>query len=172
MKNKLCKICLLLCSVLISSCVSVSTQTSKPSSKAKYMISLDSSISNPFVQSAWLAYTAPIKEDMENYYAKNPESEYIIPFDIEVSARNGMVDFYLRVQKEYKINDQYIEDLIKIRSLNKLNEYIFFSYNPGNWVNEKKFNEAEYKNWMKNNFPEHIPVTLAHVKKIDQQLIH
>jgi len=78
-----------------------------------------------------------------------------------------LINFYLRVQKEYKINDQYIEDIIKIRSSNKLNEYIFFSFNPGSWVNEKNYNEVEFKNWMKNNMPEHIPVTLAHVKKID-----
>jgi len=104
---------------------------------------------------------------MKKFYAGSPEKEYIIPYNTEVSARNSMINFYLRVQKDYKINDQYLEDLIKIRTANKLNEYIFFSFNVGDWVNEKNFNEAEYKNWIKNNLPEHIPVTLAHVKKAD-----
>jgi len=165
MKFKLDKICLLLCSVLVFSCVS--TPKSTPASNVKFMITLDSSISNPFIRSAWLSYTAHIQADMKKYYGGNPENEYIIPYNVEVNARNSMIDFYLRVQKDNKINDQYIEDLIKIRSSNKLNEYIFFSFNPGNWINEKNFNEVEYKNWMKNNIPEHIPVTLAHVKKID-----
>jgi hypothetical protein len=104
---------------------------------------------------------------MDKFYAKNPEEEYIIPYNVELDARNGMIDLYLRVQKDYKINDQYIEDLIKIRSSDKLNEYVFFSFNPGNWINEKNFNEAEYKSWMKTNMPDHIPVTLAHVEKVD-----
>jgi len=161
MKIKIGRICLLLYSVLVFACVST------PTSKAKFIITLDSSISNPFIQGAWLSYTTHIQADMKKYYNGNPENEYIIPYDVEVNARNSMIDFYLRVQKEQKVNDQYIEDLIKIRSSNKLDEYIFFSFNPGNWIKEKDFNEVEYKNWMKNNMPEHIPVTLAHVKKID-----
>jgi hypothetical protein len=165
MKNMLGRIYLLLCSVLVFACVS--NPAPKSSSNVKFMITLDSSISSPFVKSAWLSYIADIQADMKKYYAENPENEYITPYNVEVNARNSMINFYLRVQKEYKINDQYIEDIIKIRSSNKLNEYIFFSFNPGNWINEKNLNEAEYKNWMKNNMPEHIPVTLAHVKKID-----
>jgi hypothetical protein len=77
-----------------------------------------------------------------------------------------MIDFYLRAQKDQKINDQYIEDLIKIRSSNKLNEYVFFSFNPGTWIDEKHFAEEEYIVWMENNLPEHIPLTLASVRKI------
>jgi hypothetical protein len=165
MKFKFGMICLLFCSILVFACVS--KPSSNSSSNIKFMISLDSSISSPFVKSAWLSYTSDIQADMKKFYAGNPENEYIIPYNIEVSARNSLIDFYLRVQKEYKINDQYIEDIIKIRSLNKLNEYIFYSFNPGSWVNEKNFNEVEFKNWMKNNMPEHIPVTFAHVKKID-----
>ena len=163
MKIKFGGICLLLCSVLVFACVS--KPASKSSSNVKLMITLDSTISSPYIQSAWLAYTSPIYAEMKKYYAENPEGEYIIPYNIEVESRNSMIDFYLRVQKDYKINDQYIEDLIKIRSSNKLNEYIFFSFNPGSWVNDKKFNETEYKNWMKSNMPEHTPVTLAHIKK-------
>jgi len=165
MKTKLGSIFLFLCSVLVFSCVS--TQKSTTSSNAKFMITIDSSISNPFIKSAWLSYSAYIKQDMDKYYAGSPENEYIIPYNVEVDARNSMIDFYLRVKKQYIINDTYIEDLISIRSSKKLNEYIFFSFNPGNWVNEKNFNEIEYKNWIKSNMPEHIPVTLAHVKKID-----
>jgi len=165
MKIKFGSICLLICSVLILACVS--KPASNSASNVKFMITLDSSISDPFIKSAWISYTSHIQADMKKYYAENPEGEYIIPYNIEVNARNSMIDFYLRVQKDYKINDQYIEDLIKIRSSNKLNEYIFFSFNPGNWVNEKNFNEVEYKNWMKSNMPEHTPVTLAHLKKVN-----
>jgi hypothetical protein len=151
----------LFCSVLVFACVST------PASKGKYELNLDSSISNPFVQAAWMSYTAPIRADMDKFYTENPEGEYIIPYDVEINARNSMIDFYLRVQKDQNINDQYIEDLIKIRSSNKLNEYVFFSFNPGNWIDEKHFNEEEYIDWMENNMPEHIPLTLVSVKKID-----
>jgi hypothetical protein len=165
MKIKLCGICLLLCSVLVLACVSKPASNSV--SNLKLMITLDASISDPFLKSVWISYTSPIQADMRKFYAENPEGDYIIPYNIEVDARNSMIDFYLRVQKDYKINDQYIEDLIKIRSSNKLNEYIYFSFNPGNWVNEKYFNETEYKNWLKSNMPAHTPVTLAHLKKIN-----
>jgi len=169
------KILLLLCSVFAFSCLSDPVSNpgpksgAKSSSNAEFKISLDSSISSPFVQGAWLAYTSVILEDMKQFYAENKENDYIIPYNIEVKARNSMADFYLRVQKEYKINDPYIEDLIKIRTLKKINEYIFFSFNPGNWVNEKNYNETEFKNWINTNMPEHKPVTLAHVKKINNQ---
>jgi hypothetical protein len=104
---------------------------------------------------------------MDKYYTANPDGDYIIPYDVEVEARNSMIDFYLRVQKEYKINDDYIEDLIKIRSSNFLNEYVYFSFNPGNWVKGDDFQERYYFDWMKNNMPGHVPVTLATVEKID-----
>jgi hypothetical protein len=160
----------LFCSLLAFACVSISE------SKAKYRVTLDASISNSYIQSAWLSYIAPIRGDMDKFYSENPEGEYTVPYNIEVDARNSMADFYLRVQKENNlekifgvafINDQYIEDLIKIRSSNKLNEYVFFSFNPGNWINDKNFNEEEYNNWMENNMPAHIPLTLAYIEKID-----
>ena len=135
--------------------------------KHSYKIFISPEISNPFVRSAWLSYTSVIRADMDKFYNKNSEGEYTIPFNTELEARNSMIDFYLRVQKDYIINDQYFEDLIKIRSSNKFKEYVFFSFNPGNWINEKNFNEEEYKQWMNNNMPEHIPLTLARVEKND-----
>jgi hypothetical protein len=60
-----------------------------------------------------------------------------------------------------------MEDLIKIRNAKLFNEYIFFSFNPGNWINEANFQEGPYKEWMENNMPEHIPLTLAYVEKIN-----
>lgn len=154
------------CFFLISSCLSTSAAKTQKTN-VKYKITISSTISNPFVQSAWFSYIGHIKADMDKFYSQNPEGEYIIPFKVELDARNSMIDFYLRVQKDYKINDLYIEDLIKIRASNKLNEYVFFSFNPGNWINENNYIEENYKNWMKNNLPEHIPVTLAHIEKAE-----
>jgi len=162
MKVKIIFLFTLLCFILVSSCT-----TTNKTPKNRYRITIDSSISDPFVRSAWMSYTGQIRADMEKFYIKNPEGEYIIPFKIELNARNSMIDFYLRVQKDYKISDSYIEDLIKIRSSNKVSEYVFFSFNPGSWVNENNYNEKNYTDWMKSNMPEHTPKTLARIEKID-----
>jgi hypothetical protein len=132
---------------------------------ATYRMTLDPSIDNQFVQAAWIAYTAPIRSDMFQFYKKNPDGNYIIPYDVEINARNSLMDFYLRVQKDYEINDVYIEDIIKIRDSYRLNEYVFFSFNPGNWI-DKNFEKEIYLKWMKENMPDHVPLTLAHVEKI------
>jgi hypothetical protein len=131
-----------------------------------YRMTLDTSIDDQFVQVAWIAYTAPIRDDMFQYYKKNPNGNYTIPYDVEINARNSLMDFYLLVQKEREIYDNYIEDIIKIRDSGKLNEYVFFSFNPGNWI-DKNFGRDAYTDWMKKNMPDHIPLTLAHVEKIE-----
>jgi len=154
-------IIVLLCALLVLGCIST------PSSKWRYSIIIDPVVTNPFVQSAWMSYTAHIRADMDKYYDNNPEGEYIIPFNVELNARNSMLDFYLRVQKDYRIDDEYIEDLLKIRASNLLAEYVFFSFNPGNWVNENNFQEEKCKEWLDNNMPEHIPLTLAHVERVN-----
>ena len=154
-------IIVLFSAILIFGCVSI------PSSKRRYSIIINPAVTNSFVQSAWLSYTAHIRADMDKYYNNNQEGEYIIPFDVELDARNSMLDFYLRVQKDYRINDEYIEDLLKIRASNLLAEYVFFSFNPGNWINENNFQEEKYREWMDNNMPGHIPLTLARVERID-----
>jgi hypothetical protein len=130
-------------------------------------MTLDPSINNQFAQAAWIAYTAPIRTDMFQYYKKNPNGNYIIPYNVEINARNSLMDFYLRVQRDYEIYDSYIEDIIKIRDLYKLDEYVFFSFNPGNWNNDKNFEKNTYTQWMKENMPNHVPLTLARVEKID-----
>jgi len=114
-----------------------------------------------------MSYTAPIRADMDKFYSENSTGEYKITYNVELNARNSLIDFYLRVKKDYNINDPYIEDLIKIRSLNKLNEYVFFSFNPGNWVSIGNFNEDAFKIFMKSNLPIHIPLTLASVERIN-----
>ena len=134
---------------------------------ATYRMTLDPSINDQFVQAAWIAYTAPIRSDMLQYYNKNPEGNYIIPYNIEIDARNSLMDFYLRVQQENEIYDSYIEDIIKIRGYGRLNEYVFFSFNPGNWINAGNFGKDAYTDWMKKNMPDHVPLTLAHVEKIE-----
>jgi len=160
--KQICKCVLVLFSILaFFGCVS------SPSSRYRYSITLDSSIKNPFIQSAWVSYSTPIRDDMDKFYFQNPNGDYIVPYDIELNARNNMIDFYLRVKKDYAINDNYIEDLIKIRSSNMLKGYVFFSFNHGNWTNVENFQEEIFTEWMKNNLPEHIPLTLASIKKQD-----
>lgn len=139
---------------------------SAPATKGKYAITIDSAVNNPFVQSVWLGYTAHIRADMEAFYKNNPEGEYIKSYNAEKIARNSMIEMYLRIQKEQSINDEYIEDLIKIRSADMFDEYVFFSFNTGNWNNEKNFQESKYKEWMANNLPNHKPLTLAKIEKL------
>jgi len=133
-----------------------------------YRMTFDPSIDDEYVQGAWMSYTVPIRNDMFQYYKKNPKGDYITPFNVEITARNNLINFYSNVQKEYDIDiyDTYIEDLIKIRDSGNLNEYVFFSFNPGNWTNNKDFDKDSYTQWMNNNMPFHIPLTLAHVEKI------
>jgi hypothetical protein len=132
-----------------------------------YRLTLDPSINDQFVQAAWIAYSAPIRNDIYQYYEKNPKGNYTVPYDVEINARNSLMDFYLRVQNEHAIYDSYIEDIIKIRDSNKLDEYVFFSFNPGNWGNYRKFEKDVYTEWMEKNMPDHVPITLAHVEKIE-----
>jgi hypothetical protein len=139
---------------------------STPKDNGKYRIILDSEISGPFIQGAWMQYTSHIRSDMSKYYSENPDGNYIITYNTELDARNSLIDFYLRVQKEYKINDAYIEDLIKIRDAKLFNEYVFFSFNPGNWINEENFQEEILKKWMEENMQSHIPLTLAHIERL------
>jgi hypothetical protein len=145
--------------ILITGCRSTGSGT--------YRMTFDPSINDQFVQAAWIAYTAPIRTDMFQYYKKNPDGNYIIPYNIEIDARNSLMDFYSRVQREREIYDIYIEDIIKIRDLYKLDEYVFFSFNPGNWINDKNFEKDAYTDWMNKNMPDHVPLTLAHVEKIE-----
>ena len=131
-----------------------------------YRITFDPAVDNLFVQSAWIAYTAPIRNDMLQHYKKYPKGDYIVPYNVETDARNNLINFYSQIKKENEIYDDYIEDLIKIRTAGMLNEYIFFSFNPGNWINDKNFEKDSYMEWMNDNMSAHIPLTLAHVEKL------
>jgi hypothetical protein len=133
----------------------------------RFRISFDPSIEDPSVQTAWMSYAYVFINDMNIYYTKNPAGEYIVPYNVELTARNNLIEFYLRVKKEQEIHDSYIEDLIKIRSSNMLNEYVFFSFNPGNWTNDNNFREEQFTAWMNNNLPGHTPQTLASVSKVE-----
>lgn len=152
---------LLVFSLFVFGCATTS------STKGKYVITVDPAVTNPFVQSAWLAYTSHIRGDMEIFYKKNPEGVYTKPCNVEIGARNSMIEMYLRIRKDYEFQDEYIEDLIKIRSSNMLNEYVFFSFNTENWSNDGNYQEDKYKEWMSNNLPNHIPLTLAKIEKVD-----
>ena len=164
MKNYLFRgIVVLFCAALVIGCA-----TKLPPSKWRYSITMDRSVmSNPYGQGVWLSYIAQIRADMDNFYDDNPEGEYIIPFNVELNARESMIDSYLRAQRELAVNDSYVEDLIKIRTANLLAEYVFFSFNPGSWVNENNFQEQRVKEWLNNNMPEHKPLTLAKIERIN-----
>jgi len=152
-------ILLLVFITLVFSCTTTGSGT--------YRMTFDPAIDDPLIQMAWLSYAVPIRNDMFKYYRKNPNGKYTVPYDVEMDARNTLIDFYLSAKKEYEIYDSYIEDLIKIRSSSKLNDYVFFSFNPGNWTNNGNFDKDLYTLWMKENMPEHTPLTLANVQKID-----
>ena len=141
--------------------------TTTSSTKGKYAITIDPSVKNPFAQSIWFGYISYFKRDMDVFYKNNPEGIYSKPYNIEVDARNSMIEMYLRIRKEREFQDVYIEDLIKIRNSNMLNEYVFFSFNTGNWNNDENYQEDKYIKWMKNNLPNHIPLTLAKIEKVE-----
>jgi len=136
-------------------------------STGTYRVTFDPSIDNLYIQSAWISYTAPIRADMFQFNKKNPKSDYITPYHVEINARYNLMDFYLHVKNEQGIYDTYIEELIIIRNSGKLDEYVFFSFNPGNWLNNRGFDESSYQEWIEENMPGHIPLTLAYVEKID-----
>jgi hypothetical protein len=160
MKNTFKMIFVLYLVLVLFGCVST------PRDNGNYRVIYDPSVSsNPMIMGAWMQYTAHIRNDMSKYYVENPEGNYLIPYNVELTARNSLIDFYLRVQKDYKINDAYIDDLIKIRNANLLNEYVFFSFNPDNWINKENFEEENLNEWIKNNMPTHIPLTLAHIER-------
>jgi hypothetical protein len=147
---------------VLSGCASV------PEINIRFQIRLDhSQNSSPYVQSAWISYTSHISDDMGKYYALNPDGDYTVPFYTELRARNSLVDFYLKVRKDYNVYDKYIEDMIKIRNAKFFTEYVFFSFNPGTWAEEVSFEEDAYRKWLNENMPEHVPLTLASVERIE-----
>jgi len=132
-----------------------------------YRVTLDPSIDDIYLQNAWISYTAPIRTDMYQFNRRNSANDYYVPFHVELNARYNLMNFYLFAKNEHQLYDTYIEELIIIQAFGKLNEYVFFSFNPGNWINDKNFEKNSYLEWMNNNLPEHIPQTLATVNKIN-----
>jgi hypothetical protein len=131
-------------------------------------INLDSSImSNDASLASWMGYAIIIADEMENFYEENPNGIYIIPFDIELLARESMIELYLDLKNNQKINEEYlyVEELILIKNANYLKEYVFFSFNPGTWINNDNLIEKNYFDWKNNNIPEHKPLILAYIKK-------
>jgi hypothetical protein len=153
------KAVLLAVSIILFGCAS------SPAFNYKFLFNFTNE--EPSVQAAWLAYTFVIRNDMYAFYTKNPSGEYVIPYNVELDARNNLINFYLNEKSEQEIHDDFIEDLVKIRSSNMLNEYVFFSFNPGSWTNDNNFDEARFAAWMKSNLPAHVPLTLATVTKVD-----
>jgi hypothetical protein len=142
------------------------------SSHAKYTLVYDQSImSNTVAFASWMSYAGIIKGDMEKYDTDNPDGDYIIPFDIELRAREQLMDTYINLRNNPQLQgrgnspDQYIEELIMINDAGYLKEYIFFSFNPGTWENNLELNSGEYLEWKDANIPDHKPLTLSEVQR-------
>jgi hypothetical protein len=136
-------------------------------SSGTYRVTFDPSVNDQFAQATWIAYTSPIRNNMFQYYKKNPNGNYTVPYDVEINARNSLIYSYLRMQRDYEIHDDYIEDVIKILDSYKLDEYVFFSFNPGNWSNDRNFEKDAYMNWMQENMPDHVPLTPVRVERVE-----
>ena len=147
--------------------------TSTQRTNSEFIIVFDPMFNDASVFSeGWLIYASEIKEDMEKFYRKNPNGEYSIPYAVENEARRLMAFFYVvSKQKNSDINDNYLEDLIKINNAGFFDEYVFVCFNregwenPINWKTDKDLKIDEWANWMKNNLNDHIPLTLVGVEK-------
>jgi hypothetical protein len=152
--------------IVFAGCASVST------GKAKYVLVYDPSImSNSVAFASWMSYTGVIREDMEKYDADNPQGNYVIPFDIELRARERLLETYINLRNNAQLQgrgnspDQYIEDLIMIKDAGYFNEYTFFSFNPGTWENNLELNNESYLEWKDATIPDHKPLTLGEVER-------
>ena len=158
--------------IIICSCVTTQKK------KNDFSIVLDPMFNDSSVfKEGWLIYASKIKEDMEKFYQKNPKGKYTIPYTVENGARRFMMFFYaVSKQKNSEINDNYLEDLIKINAAGLFDEYIYICFhpghkdkrfwdNPGNWTTDKELQIEYFGEWMSSNLNDHIPLTLVYVVK-------
>ncbi len=131
-------------------------------------VSLDPSLmSNDASLASWLAYAIIIADEMNTYYTQQPSGNFILTFAIELSAREGMIEQYVSLKNNGDLPEtyQYVEELLLIENAGFLEEYVFFSFNPGTWENDKGFIEADFTNWKEINLSNHQPLTLATIEK-------
>ena len=146
--------------------------------KNELIIVLDPMFNDSSVfRESWLIYASKIKEDMEEFYKKNPNEEYTIPYNVENAARRFMVYFYVvSKQNNSEINNKYFEDLINIIEAGLFDEYIHICFhpghkdkrfwdNPGSWATDKDLQIEKFGEWMTSNLNDHIPLTLVYVVK-------
>ena len=148
-------------------CTFSCTSSPAPTLGERFTIVLDPMFFDQGVfREGWLVYASYIRGNMEEFYRDNPDGEYIIPFDVEIRARNFMLFFYAQAKRDNdNIHDDYLENLIKIRGANFFNEYVFICFNQPTWIYDENFQIEKFAEWMRANIPEHIPLTLAWVVK-------
>ena len=147
---------------------SPSKQENNQPEEVNISVNLDQSVmSNNASLASWMGYAIIIADEMVKYYKKEPNGNYIVPFEVELLARESMIELYLDLKNNQKLENsyQYVEELILIKNAGYLEEYIFFAFNPGTWKNEKNWVETNFINWKETNIPDHKPVTLAEIKK-------
>jgi hypothetical protein len=167
-KNVILDVVIAFLVVLLFGCASTGNSVSKNNSEIKISVNLDQSIiSNQGSLAPWMAYAIIIASEMERYYKNNPNGEFIVSYENELLAREAMIEYYLELKnkRELSENYQYLEEMIMIKNAGYLKEYVFFSFNPGAWVNTDNLIERNYLNWRNNNIPRHRPLTLAYITK-------
>lgn len=153
--------------MMLTSCL-----TTRDDSKPRYSISMDGSLmSDVLASSSWLSYTGVIKEDMEAFYSENPEGEYVLSFNTENNARIRLCDSYYEMKEgskdQYDFETvEYIDELTQIKDAGYMKEYVYYSFNTGEWEDEPDLRTSNYESWMEMNLPEHEPQTLASVEYI------
>lgn len=153
--KKIVGIFLFLINALLLSCVS------SPASKEKYVMVIDPIFYGESVsKESWLIYAGKIEENIKEFYSKNPNGKYVISFETEMNARNFMMFYYTVNKSRNNIIDNYLEELIRIREANIFEEYVFICFHQDEWGYNENLKLEEFRDWMQNNIPDHIPLTL------------
>ena len=157
MKKIFIGIIILFSAIFLFNCIS------SPASKEKYVMVIDSIFYEPNVsKESWLIYSAKIEEVMKEYYDKNPNGNFIMSFETEMNARRYMMFYYVvnKARNEDSIIDNYLEEVIKINEADLFNEYVFICFHQENWGRNENLKLEEFRDFMMNNLPNHIPLTL------------
>lgn len=147
---------------------------SGPAQKAKgptYSLIFDQSImSDSRTLASWMSYCGTIDKDMEAYDAANPDGGYFVPFAVELEARQRILQTYAEIGENVELKDKsvdpYIGDMMRISEAGYMKEYVYYSFNPGQWEKPADLHEVEYRAWIQANLPDHKPLTLGRVEKV------
>ena len=146
--------------VFLFNCVTSQT------SKGKYITVIDPIFYESNVsKESWIIYSSKIEEAMNEYYSKNPKGNFALSFEAELNARRFMMFYYTMTKKEDSIIDNYLEEMIKINEAGFFNEYVFICFHQDSWGRNNELKIDDWANWMRNNIPDHIPLTLIWYEK-------